>query len=182
MQNIQVKKRGFFLIVCFCYLCCFGANAQVYHSTADNEQDSEQRPAPRDTITIVTYYPSPVGVYRDLKTTHLIFAPSPTFPEHPKPGTIIFTDTNSVDREGNSIMPGLWFYYNEKIKWVPLMMFAIGDEQEGGELGEELPEDTSNKVNRVYQKLKQDGQLNELIESINFQLQEMMPDENTGGR
>jgi len=83
-----------------------------------NVNAEEQRKG--ESITITTYYPSPYGVYKTLKTSELILKPLDAAPAEPVEGMLFFSNGEGKDDEGNKIVKGVWVYADNY--WYPLMI------------------------------------------------------------
>jgi hypothetical protein len=77
-------------------------------------------------ITLTTFYPSPSGVYKDLKSENmkvdkLELQPQSQLPSNPSEGMIFFSD-GEVKNSKDEILPrGLWIYSGKK--WFPMAIF-----------------------------------------------------------
>lgn len=86
--------------------------------------------AQAETITLTTFYPSPIGVYKDLeseglKVDSLTIRPQEQLPLNPSEGMLFHSNGKVIDSKGNTLARGIWLYVAEK--WFPVTIFHEPD-------------------------------------------------------
>ncbi|MCF7916933.1 MAG: hypothetical protein K9L61_04070 [Candidatus Omnitrophica bacterium] len=81
-------------------------------------------------VTLTTFYPSPAGVYKELKVENikansLQLQPQAQLPSEPSEGMIFFSSGKARDNDGKIFTRGLWIYAEDK--WFPMAIFRPTD-------------------------------------------------------